>query len=206
MQRAGNTPAAVMMTLGQIAERDGVGKPAVSRKIAQLVERHGLQVERDQRGRVGLINIAMYDELRQRTDDPSKAQAPRNGVETQPNDSYDEALRRRTWIEAERSKFRFAAERGEYVHIDEVKRAVERAGAEVVYALDAPLRSVDEIASTATRGVNELRRMIKRMVEGQRTQIADSLDRLSTRRTTVTVNPFDDGDELPLETNNGDDQ
>ena len=93
-------PRAVMLSIGEIAARDGVSKPAVSRKVGQLVERHGLTVERDGQGRVARVNVAEYDHLRGRFDDPSKVQAPAAPIPSatqKPGETYDEALRQRTW-------------------------------------------------------------------------------------------------------------
>jgi DNA-binding transcriptional ArsR family regulator len=51
-------PRAIMLSIGDIAQRDGVSKPAVSRKVKQLVEQHGLTVERDGQERVARVNVA----------------------------------------------------------------------------------------------------------------------------------------------------
>ena len=55
-----NAPRAVMLSIGELARRDGVSKAAVSRKVKNLRKNHGLSVEIDVRGRVAAVNAAQY--------------------------------------------------------------------------------------------------------------------------------------------------
>jgi len=143
-------PRAVMLSIGEIATRDGVSKPAVSRKVGQLVERHGLAVERDAQGRVARVNVAEYDHLRGRVDDPSKAQAPAApiapAVQT-PGETYDEALRQRTWTEAERARLKLEEERRQLVRVDEVADAAAMCAEDVIRIVKRLTNSVDDMAN-----------------------------------------------------------
>ncbi len=62
-----------MLTLGEIAARDGVSSPSVCVRVKRFVERHGLSVERDAHGRVSRVNVAEYDALRAKFGASSKA-------------------------------------------------------------------------------------------------------------------------------------
>lgn len=184
-----NSPRAVMLTIGAIAERDGVSKPAVSRKVKQLVAGHGLTVERDGQGRVALVNVAEYDHLRGRFDDPSKAQAPKPpaapGAATSPppagaSESYDEALRQKTWTEAERSRLRLEEERRQLVRVTEVAEAAARCSEDVVRVIRRLHIARDDIAAAVAReGAAGLGKLLKTIVDQQCSEIADAFARLA---------------------------
>ncbi|WP_428673687.1 ArsR family transcriptional regulator [Reyranella sp.] len=165
-----------MLSIGEIASRDGVTKPGVSRRVSQLRER-GLEVELDQQGRVAKVNSVQYDELRQRFADPSKAQAPRP-VEPSPlvAESYDEALRRKTWAEATRSELRLKEEQGQLIRTDRLADALSACSERIVRAVERQLAAVDDMAaSVAKDGVSGLRAEMKKLVHRTRSDIADAL-------------------------------
>jgi DNA-binding transcriptional ArsR family regulator len=170
-----------MLSVGEIATRDGVSKPAVSRKVKQLVEKHGLTVERDERGRVSRVNVAQYDHLRQRTDDPSKAQAPKLAPDLpNPNQSYDEALRQKTWIEAERARLRLEEERGELVRVAKFAEAATVCGQEIARIEQRLVNRADEHCAIALKeGPHGLRSAYRAWVEEQCTAFADAMARLA---------------------------
>jgi DNA-binding MarR family transcriptional regulator len=67
----------IMWSIGQIAERDGVSKAAISKAVKKLIEqRPETPKELDGQGRVLLVSVAHYDEFRQRFVNPAKATAP----------------------------------------------------------------------------------------------------------------------------------
>ncbi|WP_075380573.1 phage tail tip lysozyme [Methylobacterium phyllosphaerae] len=123
-----------MLTIAELAARDGVSKPTVSIAVKKLIERAGLTVERDAQGRVARVNAAEYDHLRGRYGDPSKAQAPARAdapaADPPPTapikaaDGYDEALRQKTWIDAETRRLDLNEKRGNLVRRDRVTEAV----------------------------------------------------------------------------------
>ena len=119
------TPAALMWRASQVAKRDGISVQAVTRKVRHLAEKHGLTIERDSRGRIVAFNIAQYDHLRNRYADPSKAQVASAPSMDGTANSYDEALRQKTWIEAERARLKLDEERGE---LRETCRTSRRSG------------------------------------------------------------------------------
>jgi DNA-binding transcriptional ArsR family regulator len=186
-------PRAVMLSIGEIATRDGVSKPAVSRKVGQLVERHGLAVERDAQGRVARVNVAEYDHLRGRVDDPSKAQAPAApiapAVQT-PGETYDEALRQRTWTEAERARLKLEEERRQLVRVAEVADAAALCAEDVIRVVKRLTNSVDDMANALAReGAHGLRTLMKTITDRQCTEIADAFERLASLART----PSDEG-------------
>ena len=163
-----------MLSIGEIAARDGVTKPGVSRRVSQLRER-GLEVELDQQGRVAKVNSVQYDELRRRFDDPSKAQAPKP-VSPLVAESYDEALRRKTWAEATRSELRLKEEQGQLVRTDRLADALSACSERIVRAVERQLSAVDDMAaSVAKDGVSGLRAEMKKLVHRTRSDIADAL-------------------------------
>lgn len=170
-------PRSVMLSIAALAERDGVSKPAVSRKVKQLASGHGLTVERDERGRVAGVNVAEYDELRGRFGDPSKIQSPPPPNAPVPtNETYDEALRQRTWTEAERSRIRLAAERRELISREGTIAALAQCGEEIGRTIDRLAGAADELAvAVAKDGVHGLRVAIKQITFRMKGEVANSL-------------------------------
>lgn len=175
-------PRAVMMSIAAIASRDGVSKPAVSRKVKQLADKHGLTVERDGQGRVAAVNVAEYDELRGRFGDPSKAQAPTPQPtaakeQAKPSETYDEALRQKTWIEAERARIRLAQEKGELLEAAALGAALGECGGKISRVIDRLLNRCDDMtAAVAKDGVRGLRVLMKKIVFDQKSEIATVLE------------------------------
>lgn len=169
-----------MLSVAELAERDQVSKPNVSRRVKQLREL-GLQVELDAQGRVAAVNSVQYDELRGRHDDPSKAQAPARTAGLPVNgESYEEALRQKTWIEAERSRLQLAAAQGKVVPVDELADALSVAGERIVRAVDLLLNDGDDLAAAvAKEGVAGLRGHLKKIVHRMRGEIADALSAIA---------------------------
>jgi DNA-binding transcriptional ArsR family regulator len=173
-------PRSVMWTVSAIAQRDGVSKQAVSRKVKKLAE-NGLTVERDGGGNVKAVNVVEYDRLRGRLDDPSKAQAPAPGDFGAPAakpdpESYNEAARQAKWIEAERKRIELAELKGELIRVDRFEAAIIQAAGEIAKICDRLPNVADDLAAAMTRGgVHALRVALKQVASRQRTEIADAL-------------------------------
>lgn len=182
----GTPPRAVMMSVAAIAARDGVKKSGVSRRVKQL-RASGLQVELDGQGRVALINSVQYDEMRGRYGDLSKEQAP-HAIAAPPegeNESYNEARRVLTWVEAERAKLKLEAEQGLYVKLDELVPALEAAGLEIVGVIDRLVQSSDDLAAAVAQGgVGGLRTALKKLVFDMKSEAADALSKVAAAETT----------------------
>jgi hypothetical protein len=177
-----------MVTLAEVAKRDGTTKGVVSRKVARLVKRHNLQVVRDGAGRVRLVDIDQYEALRARTRNPARAQAPRPGrasgklprAKTLDPEGYDAALVAKTWASARRSELKLQQERGELLRASDVAEAVAHCGQRIVRHLELPLREVDSLTTAATTGgSNGLHRALKQLVLRQRTAIAEDFAELA---------------------------
>ncbi|GEP11808.1 ArsR family transcriptional regulator [Methylobacterium gnaphalii] len=150
----------VLWSVSQIAARDKVSKPTVSNHVARLVERQGLYVERDTRGRVSLVNVVQYDSLRAQFSDPSKAQAPTvepdaplpapaaevPTVRAPAKDSYDEGLRQKVWFDVEKRRLETAEIRGKLVRLDRYTSSVASCGAELARLIDALPQEADAFA------------------------------------------------------------
>lgn len=154
----------VMWSVSQIAERDGVSKQAVSKTVQSLIEKHGLPVERDMRGRVARVSLAAYDHHRGLFVNPAKV-AGSNGAPPKPpggevprGDSFDEARRQNEWLKVEREKLAQAEERGKLLRTDKLGDALDRIGREI-QSLNAKLpNKADDIAlAGAKEGVHGVR-------------------------------------------------
>jgi hypothetical protein len=180
-----STPAAVMWSIGKIAERDQVSKQAVSKKVKALVDAHGLQVDRDPRQRIIAVNVAAYDHLRSQFGDPSKVQAPKKSgaapaldlpSPTKSADSLEEAKRQQAWIDAERSKMRFAEEQKLLVRVGAVIDAVSECGVEISRIIDRLPGAADDLAAAVGRdGAHGVRVALKTLATKMREDIAATL-------------------------------
>src|SRR5262249_32307568 len=142
-----SAPRSVLMwKISAIAERDGISKQAVSKHVKRLIDHHSLTVERSGSGKIAAVNVAEYDHLREKVGDPSKAQAPpRSSQPIAPNETYDEALRQKTWIETERACLLLAEAKGQLVRLDRMKEALARCGAEIAATIDRLPNASDDI-------------------------------------------------------------
>jgi len=173
-----NAPRTVMSSIAEIARRDGVSKPTVSNKVKRLVEQHGLTVERDGQGRVAAVNVAEFDYLLNRYSDPSKAQAPARDEPVAPNnESYDEALRLKTWHEAERKRLELAQMAGELVRAAEIRDAIAASAVTIAQIVDRLPNAADDLAAAVAReGSHGLRVALKKLAVSMREEIARALD------------------------------
>jgi len=179
-------PPSVMMSIGDLAARDGVSKPTVSIAVKRLIERHGLTVERDGRGRVAKVNAAQYDHLRDRFGDAHHAQAPARPPADAPpfpppladkaNDSLDEAQRQKAWIDAERARINLAEQKGELLRTAAMVDAIGECGIEIARILDRLPNASDDLAAAVGRdGAHGVRVELKNLARKMRADIAEAL-------------------------------
>jgi DNA-binding transcriptional ArsR family regulator len=170
-----NAPRAVMLSVGEIAARDGVSAPTVSNHVKRLVEKHGLRVERDALGRVKAVNVAEYDHLRGQFSDPSKSQAPDPRPATD-RESYDAALTQKTQYEAERKRIELAQLKGELIPTSEVIHGYGAAAATIRDVLERIDDAADEMAVAVGKdGVRGAEMALKRLKLSIGESIADAL-------------------------------
>lgn len=171
---------ALMMSAADVAKRDGVSKQAVSKKVRTFADKHGLEVQRGPRNAIVAFNVAQYDVLRERLDDPSKAQrSPPPEADPPPparRESYDEALRQKTVIETERSRLRLAEEKGELIRVATLADAIADCGAEISKIIDQLPGAADDLAAALGRdGVHGLRVTLKSIAQKVRVDVAAAL-------------------------------
>lgn len=181
-----------MMSITDLAKRDGIAKPTVSIKVKQLIIGHGLQVERDVRGRVCRVNAAQYDHLREKFGNAIRSQAPPKSSEALPlndplpsvpaasADSLEAAQRKRAWIEAERAAMRLAEERGELVRVASLGEAIGECGGKIVHIIDRLPHAADDLAAAAARdGAHGVRVALKAIAHHLREDIAAAMSEIA---------------------------
>lgn len=167
-----------MWRVSDVAARDGVSKPTVSNRVKRFVERHGLTVERDLQGRVVALNVAEYDSLRGKYDDPSKVQAPKARPELlTENESYDEAQRKKAWLDYETKRLQIAQTRGELVVARSAADGYDRAKLAIAAAINLFPEHVDELAAAVGReGARGLLTALKDLAAKAANAAADALE------------------------------
>lgn len=169
-------PPGVMWRVSDIARRDGVSVPAVSKMVGRLVEQHGLQVERDARGRVIAVNVAHFDELRGQYADPARRQKP-DAEDGTSGVTLDAARTRQAYYDGERSRLKLAQEIGELVSRADVEHAMSEAGERIGRLVDQIAGHIDTLAAAYDAGGQQaLRVKLRDLVYQAREQIADVLD------------------------------
>lgn len=162
-----------MMSIAEIAARDGVTKPAISKAVKRLTEKHDLMVTRDGRGNVTGVNIAQYDLLRGQYGDPAHDQ--KSGDSKKP--TYDDARTRQAFYDGERSRIKLALEIGDLVYRRDVELAMATAGEQIGRTIDQLAGVVDELAAAYTQGgLQGLRVKLKDLTHKARSDIADILE------------------------------
>ncbi len=175
----------VMWSIGQIAERDGVSKAAVSKAAKKLLEeRNDTPVERGSQGQVMKISVAHYDEYRQRFVNPAKATAPirslsnagGTGIPINASESFDEARRQAEWLKVGRERIRHQEELGQLVRKDILEAAVKSIGLEIQRLIGRLQNSADDVALAVSReGVHGARTALRKVAFDLGNQIADKL-------------------------------
>ena len=176
-------PLALMMTISEIAERDGISKQAVSKRVAALVEEHALVVDRDGQGRVTKVDVAQYDHLRAKHGDPSKDQRPEHRpAEPAASDSYDETLRQKTWYYARAKGLALDEQIGSLVRVDELEGAADACGEAITLIVRSLQNETDALAATVARdGAQGLRFALKNIETRLLNEISAALAALAAK-------------------------
>lgn len=180
-------PAGLWLTITELAERAGLGKPAVSERVARL-ERAGHLRTRPGRGRSKLVNAAEYDRavgqvadlgrtqgaLTRRGADPEAAPPPPAAESGEPVYTREQA--RNMAYKAELARLELEERQGKIVSVDIVRAAALRAGEEIVRVLDRLPQAADELAVALTKeGPHGVRLALKRIVLAMRADIDAAL-------------------------------
>lgn len=177
-----------MWSISQIAARDGVSKPAVSKTVKKLMEdRPETPVERGAQGQVMKISLAHYDHYRQRFVNPAKASAPIRPVvpvasvpAINPSDSFDEARRQSEWLKVGREKIRHQEECGQLVRRDRLEDGHKAIGTELLSIIRRlPNRADDVALAVSKEGVHGVRVLLRQIAFEIGNQMADKLAELA---------------------------
>ncbi len=163
-----------MMTLSEIAERDGVSRQAISKTVRDLIEKHDIPVDRDGRGRIARVSVAHIDHYREKYQNPAKVLAARptmpgakagQDAATTPvaeGDSFEEARRLNEWLRYSREKLKHQEACGRLISVELVEKALMDLGMET-QALVArlPNHADDMSVPFAKEGVHGLRTALR---------------------------------------------
>lgn len=171
------------MKISEIAERHGVSRQAVSRRVARFTAVHpDFRVSRDSRGWIVDVPLDQYEALIARYGDSAlrprlSASAEASGDMPEVVRSIDKAKLITAQVRAEREALKLAQERGKLVRVDLIGEAIERAEAVILAAIDRLPRHAEELSSALGRdGVQGLRQALARLARSIRHDIADALD------------------------------
>jgi len=160
----------VMMTLSEIAERDGISRQAVSKTVRELIAKHEIPVERDGRGRIARVSVGHIDHYRDKYQNPAKVLASRPSPpeetprrEDAPSivpdaDSFEEARRRNEWLRYSRLKLEHDEACGRLISAEVYAAALDSLGREAQAIIARLPNYADDLAAPfAKEGVHGLR-------------------------------------------------
>lgn len=170
----------VMVTPADVAARDKVTKQAVTKLVRQLVEKHGLPVERDGRERVVRFSLAHYDHYRGEFASSEKVAASRSSSPSSPpqnsGTSRDEALRQEAWLKVGRERLRQQEDAGQLIRADRTRDALIVCGREIQNIIARLQNKADDMAMAVSReGAHGLRVMLRQVSFDLNTEIANKL-------------------------------
>lgn len=173
----------VMWSIAQIAARDAISKPAVSKTVRRLLEeRPDTPVERGSQGQVMRISLAHYDHYRQRHVNPAKATAPlrsadaTGGTPVSQSESFEEARRQSEWLKVGREKIRRQEECGQLLRRDRSDEAHRVIGREIQSIIRRLQNRADDVALAVSKeGVHGARVALRQIAFELGNEIADKL-------------------------------
>lgn len=175
-----------MFTVSKIAERDGISRQAVSKRVKDLVSSHGLTVRRSPSGIVLEVNVVQYDLLRERYGDQSQVRIRKDPAPLPvvppvvDSKSYDEATRRRAWLEMEKRRLEVAELRGQLIRADKYADAIGTCADEMVRIIEQlPQRADDLAVELGCDDVHSVRRALKQLARELRADLAKKFEALA---------------------------
>lgn len=194
------SPVNGWLSLTELAARDGVSVPAVSKQVKKLRERHALEVRTDSADRVVAVNAAHYDLLRGHAGAAIRDQRPAQPVAADPlASSYDAALARKTGYDAELRRLQLEEASGKLLVAASAVDAFRRIIGEIVQEVDRLVRIDDEIAlAVGHDGRPGARRVLKAEALRLRRRVAAAHRELLALAPANDTLPEDGAAEMPL--------
>jgi len=180
------------MTITELARRDSLSKPVVSRTVKKLVEQHDLEVTRDGRGRISGVAVVQFDHLRKQFTSSIKVQAAKKSesvrITVRESDSLDEARRKSMWLDVEKKEFERQLLLGKYILAEKQRESAEYCGRAIQNIMNQLPNKVDEIAAGITKeGTSGGRVVLRRIRDEILEQIADRLESIGQQAPKVDL-------------------
>lgn len=192
----GDLPA-VLVTISDLAQRKGVSKQAISKRVARLVAENRLTVHDGSRG-TRLVSLAEYDRVIGETADLARTAAAatvKRAAEPTAASVYTGEQTRHMAARADLALLALEERRGTLVQVDKLAEA----GARIADALNRVLESfagrADDIAAAVHKdGVTGARGVMKTLSRDAREALARELERLAdlVGRGSASAPPADD--------------
>lgn len=177
------------LTVTELAALKGIGKPAVSERVARL-EAAGLIATRPGKGRAKLVNVAAYDRAVSQTADLARTtgaatkrghavDTPEPEAEAEPAATsasavYTREQARHMAYKADMAQIELEERRGRLMRADKVLAGARESGALIVQALNGLVHHSDALTVAATTGGERaVRNALKKAVHDLRVEIAD---------------------------------
>lgn len=175
----GSETPTIMASVSQLAERDGISKQAVSKRIRNILDSWpDTPVERDRNGRIAAISEADYDLRCEGMLNPAKSET--GGGEAKGEQSFNEARRRAEWLKVRRAELEMQEQARDLLRADMVKAALDEAGRVIMAAFMRFQNRADDLAIAVSKeGVHGLRVALRKAGEEEGNRAADDLAKIA---------------------------
>lgn len=182
----------VYKTVSELAEMEGVSKPAISKRLKKL-ESAGLALKKNERGHVVGVPLAHYEELTGAILNPNKVaagreQPPKKAVnDGEPKyrgpvpGSLEEKKLEDAQLNIDRKKRQEALDMGQLVRVDKMQPALVTAGKSIQAGIARLENKADDICIAAEKGPHAVRLKLKEFAAEINNLIAKALDDLAAK-------------------------
>lgn len=169
-----------MASVSQLAERDGISKQAVSKRIRNILESWPeTPVERDNNGRVRAISEAHYDLRCEGMLNPAKSESGEG--ESAGGQTFNEARRRKEWLAVQRAELELQEQAGDLLRADTVKAALAEAGRVIMTSFLRLQNRADDLAIAVSKeGTHGLRVALRKAGEEEGNRAAAELAKIAS--------------------------
>lgn len=193
-----NTSDGLWLNMKELADRQGVTRQAMHKRIKKLVASGHLKTKKS--GRSVLVNLAEYDFAVAKNGDAFAEQAAKTQSGQSQIGNEDLALRnaqrKKVQYDVELKKLQLDRELGKVRPVEEIENAGVSAASEILRVLEKLPSMADEI--TRAGGGTEFKKarvVAKRLVDEIRHKLVDALVELESSQTKMTARKLNDHKE-----------
>lgn len=173
-------PTGLWLTITELAEAKGLGKAAISERVARF-EEQGLLTTRPGKRKSKLVNLAEFDRVAGQVTDLARARGAetRRGADEggeSNSAAYSREQARNMAYRAELSRLELEERLGELVKVADLRPVIEAAAAAAVAVIEKLPKWADDMRAECARDEGAgLERLLKSIATGMRAEMAKAI-------------------------------